>query len=202
MNVRFILMLLCLVTITTNGVRAQDMGQDNLIKKQSPSFALKSNLLYDATTTINLGAEIKTHPKWTLELPVNYNPWTLSDGKKLKHILFQPEMRYWFCESFYGHFVGVHAHGAYYNVAHLGSLFSDHMNEYRHQGWLVGAGVSYGYHWILSDRWSFEATIGVGYAYLKYDDYKCEECGQKYPDNTKNYFGPTKIGASIIYIIK
>ena len=41
--------------------------------------ALKSNLLYDATTTMNLGLEIGLARKWTLDIPVNYNPWKLSD---------------------------------------------------------------------------------------------------------------------------
>lgn len=47
--------------------------------------ALKSNLLYDATTTMNLGLEIGLARKWTLDIPVNYNPWKLSDGKRLRH---------------------------------------------------------------------------------------------------------------------
>ena len=33
--------------------------------------ALKSNLLYDATTTMNLGLEIGLARKWTLGIPVN-----------------------------------------------------------------------------------------------------------------------------------
>ena len=43
--------------------------------------ALKSNLLYDATTTMNLGLEIGLVRKWTLDIPVNYNPWKLSPTK-------------------------------------------------------------------------------------------------------------------------
>ena len=56
--------------------------------------ALKSNLLYDATTTMNLGLEIGLVRKWTLDIPVNYNPWKLSDGKRLRHWGIQPEVRY------------------------------------------------------------------------------------------------------------
>ena len=61
--------------------------------------ALKSNLLYDATTTMNLGLEIGLVRKWTLDIPVNYNPWKLSDGKRLRHWGVQPEVRYWFLYS-------------------------------------------------------------------------------------------------------
>ena len=70
--------------------------------------ALKSNLLYDATTTMNLGLEIGLARKWTLDIPVNYNPWKLSDGKRLRHWGIQPEVRYWFCESFRRMFIGMH----------------------------------------------------------------------------------------------
>ena len=67
---------------------------------------------------------------------------------------------------------------------------------------IYGAGISYGYHWILKNRWSMEATIGAGYARLNYDKYACGKCGEKLGHNNKNYFGPTKIGLSIIYTIK
>lgn len=80
------------------------------------SVALKSNLLYDATTTMNLGLEIGLARKWTLDIPVNYNPWKLSDGKRLRHWGIQPEVRYWFCESFRRMFIGMHGHYADFNV--------------------------------------------------------------------------------------
>ena len=76
------------------------------------------------------------------------------------------------------------------------------MGHDRYDGNLYGAGISYGYQWLISKRWSMEATIGVGYARLEYDKYardcKCEKLGH----NTRNYFGPTKIGLSFIYVIK
>ena len=47
-----------------------------------------------------------------------------------------------------------------------------------------------------------EATIGVGYARLKYDKYARGDGGVKLGHNSRNYFGPTKIGLSFIYVIK
>lgn len=70
----------------------------------SQTVAVKTNLLYDATTTINLEGEVKLAARWTLGLSGNYNPWTFSEDKKMKHWLIQPEARYWLCESFAGHF--------------------------------------------------------------------------------------------------
>lgn len=167
---------------------------------RTPSWAIKTNLLYDATSSINLGVEAKLSRKLTLDFPVNYNPWTFSDNRKLKHLLVQPELRYWLCEPFYGHFLGLHAHYAYYNVGHL--PFGGRLTDYRYEGWLAGAGGSYGYQWFLSNRWSIEATMGVGYAYLRYNKYECRACGDHLAKNHKHYFGVTKVGVSLIYIIK
>lgn len=55
------------------------------ISLSAQDMAVKTNLLYDATTTFNLGAEFCLAPKWTLDLSANYNPFTFSDNKKWKH---------------------------------------------------------------------------------------------------------------------
>ena len=125
--------------------------------------ALKSNLLYDATTTMNLGLEIGLARKWTLDIPVNYNPWKLSDGKRLRHLGVQPEIRYWFCESFRRMFIGMHGHYADFNVGGWPdwSFISDNMQHTRYQGYLYGGGFSVGYSWILKKRWSIETSVGV-----------------------------------------
>lgn len=71
-----------------------------VLESHAQKVALKSNLLYDATTTLNLGLEIGLARKWTLDVPVNYNPWKPEDGKRLRHWGIQPEVRYWFCRTF------------------------------------------------------------------------------------------------------
>lgn len=81
--------------------------------------AVKSNLLYDATATINLGIEFCLAPKWTFDVSGNYNGWTFSGDRKWKHCLVQPEARYWFCDRFSGHFLGGHILGGKYNVGKL-----------------------------------------------------------------------------------
>ena len=166
--------------------------------------ALKSNLLYDATTTMNLGLEIGLARKWTLDIPVNYNPWKLSDGKRLRHLGVQPEIRYWFCESFRRMFVGMHGHYADFNVGGWPdwSFISDNMQHTRYQGYLYGGGFSVGYSWILKKRWSIETSVGVGYAHIVYDKYPCATCGTRLKESSKNYFGPTKASVSLIYVIK
>lgn len=68
--------------------------------------AVKTNLLYDATTTMNLGLEIGLGKKWSLDLSGNYNPWKFDDETRLRHWGVQPELRYWLCEKFNGSFSG------------------------------------------------------------------------------------------------
>ena len=72
----------------------------------------------------------------------------------------------------------------------------------RYQGNIYGAGISYGYQWILNKHWSMEAEIGVGYARIDYDKYNCGKCGSKLDSGHKNYIGPTKVALNIIYVIK
>lgn len=188
-----------LLALLTAGVKVT--GQEDTTQVRTiPTFGIKTNLLYDLTTSINLGVEFKTSERTSLDLSASWNPFTFSDNRKWKHILIQPELRLWTKETFSGHFFGLHAHYAYYNVGRLPhGPFSEYMADHRFEGWLAGAGVSYGYRWNFSQNWGLEATVGIGYAHLDYDKYKCETCGEKLGNEMKNYFGPTKLGVTLIY---
>jgi outer membrane protein OmpA-like peptidoglycan-associated protein len=164
----------------------------------SPAWNIKTNLLYDATATFNLGLEFRTGERTSIDVPVNYNPWTLRDNRKWKHILVQPEFRLWTRETFDGHFFGLHGHYAFYNAGNLPKPFSQYMRDHRFEGWLAGAGLSYGYRWNFNHRWAMEATVGAGYAYMEYDKYCALRCGDKLGSETKHYFGPTKVGLNLI----
>ena len=72
---------------------------------RSQVVAVKTNVLYDATTTFNLGAEVAFDKHLSLDISGNYNPWTLPDDKSIKHWLIQPDLRYWLHERFNGHFL-------------------------------------------------------------------------------------------------
>ena len=67
---------------------------------------VKSNLLYDVTGTLNFGMEFSLDYEWTLDVSANYNAWNFSPTRKMKHWLLQPELRWWGCEPFSGHFSG------------------------------------------------------------------------------------------------
>ncbi|CAK7056703.1 MAG: hypothetical protein PARBA_02048 [Parabacteroides sp.] len=165
------------------------------------NIAVKSNLLSDAATTLNLGAEFGLSPRWTIDFSASYNPWTFSGNRKLKQFFVQPEARYWLCERFNGHFFGVHLLGGAFNIE--GIPLPGLSREFRYEGWAGGAGVSYGYQWMIGRRWNLEASLGLGYMYARYDKYECAACGRKLEaGRTKGFFAPTKACISIIYLIK
>lgn len=170
--------------------------------------ALKTNLITDALATPTLAIETQVAPKWTAELTGALNAWDFDHGqKKWKHWLVMPELRYWLCDTWAGHFVGAHIFGGEYNVGgikhlhdFLGTNFS-RLADNRYQGWYVGAGLVYGYDWILSRHWNIEAEIGLGWAYTRYDRYPCKKCGTALSKNkAHNYVGPTKAAINIVYL--
>ncbi|MDR0962872.1 MAG: DUF3575 domain-containing protein [Mediterranea sp.] len=169
-----------------------------------PSWAIKTNLLYDATTSLNLGTEFRLSRRHTLDVNINYNPWKFSNNKKFRHVLVQPELRYWLCEPFYGHFLGTHLLYSHYNIGgvKLPLGFFPALRNRRYQGDLYGVGFSYGYHKILSPHWSLEFSLGVGYVYTDYRKYDCQNCGLERGREHKHYFTPTKIGVSLVYMIR
>lgn len=154
----------------------------------------------DGMLSPNLDIEFRTWSRGTISIPFSLNLDSYNDSKKFKHVAVQPEVRWWKCQPFTGHFWGVHAHYAFYNVGGLEPFTT--IKENRYEGWLAGAGVSYGYNWIISARWSLEATIGVGYAYLSFDKYPCGKCRPKSGEGTKHYLGPTKIAVTAVFLIK
>ena len=176
--------------------------------------AVKTNAIYWTTATPNLGLEFTMAPRWTFEIAGGYNPWTFDkeDNIKAKHFLITPEFRYWFCEAFLGHFIGVNANYTEFNVSgipvpdvflpHGGSTYIDPLLNARSQGWAAGAGVTYGYAWPVSRRWNMEFTLGLGFWYTEYDRFESRPCGL-FQNGVERYaFGPTDLGLSFIYLIK
>lgn len=173
---------------------------------QRSKFALKTNLLYGGVALApNLHVEIGLSNRSTLELGGSINAWnrngTLDDNKKLTHGIVMAEYRYWLCERFSGHFFGVHALGAAYNVGgyDIPLLFD---KEFRYEGTAYGGGISYGYMLPLSKRWSIEFNVGLGVASMDYDKYSCDKCEDKIDQYNKTYFGPTRAGITLVFIIK
>ena len=175
----------------------------------SQQLGVKTNLLYWATTTPNVGLEVRVSPRYTLSASFGYNAFNFPNrssagssavNPKLHHWVVKPEVKHWFCRSFERHYLGVHALYGHYNVGGLG--FPKFLDGVRYKGWAAGGGLSYGYQWALGRRWGLEASVGAGYLYLRYDKYNCGACGRKLGRYRRHYFGPTEASVSIIYYIR
>lgn len=165
------------------------------------TVAIKTNVLSDATTTPSLAVEGAFLPHWSAELEGSYNGWNLSGGKSLKHWKVQPELRYWIHERFNGHYFGVHALYLDYDFAGIKWLYGM-KKDHRYDGNGYGAGVSYGYQLYLSPRWNLEFTAGAGYVHMEYDKYPFSDRKNKTGKFKNEYWGLTKAGISIVYILK
>ena len=51
----------------------------------SQNLAIKTNLLYDATATPNLQAEVKVAPRHTVGAAVGFNPFPIKDEPKIRN---------------------------------------------------------------------------------------------------------------------
>ena len=172
----------------------------------SGQVAVKTNLAMDALAIPNAGIELGLSKKLTLDVPVYYNPfkqvmWREQENKLFKLFMVQPELRYWFCDKFNGHFLGIHGMGGAYNTTGIELPFTpfDDLADYRYKGHFYGGGISYGYQHILSRHWSIEGTLGFGYAYVRYKKYPCKDCSPMAEQDTKNYLGPTRAALNLIY---
>ncbi|MBR6465956.1 MAG: DUF3575 domain-containing protein [Bacteroidales bacterium] len=170
--------------------------------------AIKTNLLYDATATINLGVEFGLNDRWTMDLSGNFNPFRFHGGHRWKHWMVQPELRYWFCDRFAGSFFAVHAMGGMYDVGNIDFLkFKilnadfEKMKNKRYEGWTAGVGVGWGHDWILSKHLNLEIELAAGYMYAKHDKYLPYNAHTPYIKGAdRHFFAPTKAALSLVYV--
>lgn len=174
-----------------------------LYKGHRLKTALKTNLLYAATTTPNVGIEFAVSDKVTFDLGFDYNGFKFkskgNSNPKLMHWSAVADARLWFCRVFEGTFIGVHGLYGQYNVENIPIIRKP---DYRAKGYGVGGGISIGHHWALGKSWGFEMSLGVGAVYLNYDKYTCGACGTLNERVSKMYYGPTKSTISLIYFIR
>lgn len=171
------------------------------------TFALKTNLLHDATASVNLAAEYAFAPKWSVQLEGSLRLWD-AYCSTLNHCIVRPEARYWFCERFNGLFASAYLLGGTATVGH----FYDFSRTYRRfpnldsfllkDALLLSGGVGIGYDLILSRHWNVEFAASAGYMYVKGDeyDYYDQDSAPLLQGSIFDYVGPTALSVSIVYL--
>lgn len=174
----------------------QPMQTDKSVSapQTSPRYlAVKTNLAAWAGTIMNLAVDVQVSEHFSVELPVLWCPWYVSSEHAIKTFTVQPEARYWLSKPGKGHFFGVHAHVGWFNVKWNRDRYQDTERP------LLGAGISYGYLLPFNEHWAGEFTLGAGYANMRYDTWYNIDNGARIDTRTKNYWGITRVGLSVVY---
>lgn len=193
-------LLLILASTQIAEVKAQNVEYQNFV-------AVKTNLLSGAFLTPSLSLEFPTGTKhWTIDLTGEYNNWDAWDNQKWQHWTVQPEIRYWFDETFNHCFIGLHGLGGEFNMGNLKHRlpsFAYEMGDvrnYRYDGTFFGGGLGVGYAWQWGRHFGLEAEFGFGYMRMKSDKYEVkEDKALVEKDLNYNYVGPTKLALNLIY---
>lgn len=158
--------------------------------------ALKTNALFVAALTANLGVEVELFPRWSLDVPVWYSPYDITPTRRLRLLATQPELRWWLRAVAEGHFFGLHTHVVGFNVS-----INDRGRYQDPNHALWGMGLSYGYAFSLgkAERWGVELTVGAGFAEYSYDSYRNWENGPLFDSGSGHYWGITRAGINLSY---
>jgi hypothetical protein len=177
-------------------------------KAGKPLFALKTNLLYDTGSAVNMEVEAPVGQRWSIAGELTL-PWWKSDEKQrcLQLMNGMLEVRRWFGERFdrpalTGWFAGIYAGGGYYDVE---------WGTKGYQGKHFMTGVSGGYTHTISKNECFrmEYSLGAGYLTSPYNSYT-PVFGYGIDDKwhlirrqsgTFNWVGPARIKISLVWML-
>jgi hypothetical protein len=165
--------------------------------------ALKSNLLYDVLTALNIEIEIPLGNKWSIAVEDVF-PWWHS-GNKYAFQMWEMgvEGRYWFrrpqgSRVLTGQFFGLYGMSSKYDFQWRSSV--------NYQGEYWSAGLTYGYAMPISKHFNLELSLSLGYLSTAYRHYipspgYTELVKDPYKQGRMGYVGPTKIKASLVFPI-
>ena len=176
-----------------------------------PVLNVRTNLLYDMATVLNVGVEYyPTNSHWTFLADWTF-PWWSHDKSHLylQMLNGQLEARRYFRKDIYhtGYYLSAYGHANLYDFSFNAE------DAWQGEGW--GAGIGLGYVWRLdnSHRWKMEAFVKLGYYQTLYDPYHASDPynGKYYHDwegmpedfiprnHRLRWFGPTGAGITISY---
>ena len=171
---------------------------------KQPRMALRTNLLYDATLSPNLGVDVRVDSLRTVGLLVGLNAWDIDKekNKKWRHALFSLRARKYRDSLFHKGYYEADLIYSHYNVGNTKIPFGLYsaVKDRRLQGDLVALGGKYGYSWILARNWRIEAEAGVAIGYAWFKEYDCDHCGTFLGNGDRIFLLP-QLGVNVVYII-
>lgn len=164
-------------------------------------FAVRTNVLYDAMLLPTIGVEWRVNRDLGVKLDGSLAWWGDEKEKVQKMWLLNPEVR-WYLLRDKRFYVGASGNYGQYNIYKyaVGSIVS---KDTGYQGSMWGAGVTVGYQLYLSRYFSVDFNLGLGYTRFDYDTFGITDGVRVYKerDRTKNFWGPTQAGISLVWTI-
>ena len=176
-------------------------------REKKPLFALKTNLLFDAATILNVEVEAPIKNRWSIAGEWIFPWWLAKDnGSALQVLSGNIEGKYWFGSDekraarpvMTGWFAGLYAGGGLYDL------------QYKNNGYqgefYIAAGLSAGYAHTInkSGTLRMEYSLGLGYMKTDYRYYEGME-DNKYlvwqHDGSYTWIGPTKVKVSLVWML-
>ncbi len=171
-----------------------------------PLFALKTNLLYDAVTALNIGLEVPIGKRWSIAGEWISPWWLLDNGKNSFQILnANIEGKYWFGKRDYrpqltGWFMGLTTGIGRYDIK---------LGDVGNQGEFFMLGLTGGYAHTINKTGSLrlEYSLGLGYLRARNTSYTVQQfmqnqwslvCKEK---SLENWYGPIKAQVSLVWLI-
>ena len=164
-------------------------------------FAVRTNVLYDALLLPTLGVEWRVNRDLGIKLDGSLAWWGGETGKVQKMWVLNPEVR-WYLLRNKRFYVGAAGNYGQYNIYKypIGSIVA---KQTGYQGSMWNAGVTVGYQLYLSRCFSVDFNLGLGYTLFDYDTFGITDGVRVYKerDRTKNFWGPTQAGVSLVWTI-
>ncbi len=181
-----------------------EYAQDNLPILKKPIFALKTNLLFDALTVLNVELEVPIKERWSVLGEWTF-PWWLAKNntRALQYLNGNVEGRYWFGDRSYrqvmtGWFGGAYAGAGKYDFENNSKGYQ---GEYK-----LSVGLTAGYAHKINRKGTLrmEYSLGLGYVDTDYRKYKGSH-GDEFliwqNDGVLKYFGPTRAKVSFVWML-
>lgn len=183
----------------------EDILKPELRSGGKPLFAVKSNLLFDVASALNLEIEVPLGKQWSLAAEYVF-PWWLWEKEQycLQVQNVHLEGRYWFGDRnktslLTGFFAGIYAGAGYYDVewgkkGYQGEMF-------------IPAGLSAGFAHRAGRVLRMEYSMGAGYLQSRYREYVpryglddewhlIRQAGGRF-----SWFGPTRAKVSLVWLL-
>lgn len=156
-------------------------------------FALRANLLRWVTLTPDLGMEWRINRHVGIAVNGTWALWSWDD-KNRRYALWKvdPEVRWYLSKEKRG----------YVGTMNKAGQFNYKLSETGRQGDLMGGGIVGGYQLKLNNALSLDFNLGIGYIHADTEKYTVIDGTRVHQGKeSKNWWGPTSVGVTLVWTI-